>query len=252
MDLHLAGKAAIITGGASGLGYATAEYMRREGVNLLLADSNEDNLASARDSLITDGSEAGVETFAVDVRSFSACRAMVAAAIGAFGRVDILVNSAGVGGPIKYFADSAPEDWQDLVAVNLMGVMNCCRAVTDTMIEHRYGKIVSMASESGRANEKRIVVYGATKGGVISLTRGMAAELGRHSINVNAVCPGVTHTPMTSYLTEEIERASERHYPLGRLGRPEDIAPLVTFLASDEASWITGQAISVSGGFGRS
>ena len=80
----------------------------------------------------------------------------------------------------------------------------------------------------------------------------MAGELGRHSINVNAVCPGVTHTPMTSYLTEEIERAAERHYPLGRLGRPEDIAPLVTFLASDEASWITGQAISVSGGFGRS
>jgi NAD(P)-dependent dehydrogenase (short-subunit alcohol dehydrogenase family) len=97
-----------------------------------------------------------------------------------------------------------------------------------------------------------MVVYGATKGGVISLTRGLAAELGRHSINVNAVCPGVTHTPMTSYITEELEARSAKFYPLGRLGRPEDIAPLITFLASDQASWITGQAISVSGGFGRS
>ena len=252
MDLQLQGKTAIITGGASGLGRATAESMRREGVNLLLADLNEDSLTAARDELTAEGGEARVETFPVDVRSYEACRSMVEAAVDAFGHVDILVNSAGVGGPIKYFAETGPEDWQDLVAVNFMGVINCCRAVTDSMIERRYGKIVSMASESGRANEKRIVVYGATKGGVISLTRGMAAELGRHSINVNAVCPGVTHTPMTSYLTEEIERAAERHYPLGRLGRPEDIAPLVTFLASDEASWITGQAISVSGGFGRS
>jgi NAD(P)-dependent dehydrogenase (short-subunit alcohol dehydrogenase family) len=250
MDLHLEGRTAVITGGASGLGRATAEYMRREGVNLFLADFNEETLATAREELTAAG--ARVETRRVDVRSFEECAAMVDAAVAAYGAVDILVNSAGIGGPIKYFADSTPEDWADLVAVNFVGVMNCCRAVTDHMIERNYGKIVSMASESGRANEKRIVVYGATKGGVISLTRGIAAELGRYSINVNAVCPGVTHTPMTSYITEELERASERFYPLGRLGRPEDIAPLVTFLASDEASWITGQAISVSGGFGRS
>ena len=136
--------------------------------------------------------------------------------------------------------------------INLIGVMNCCRAVTDHMSERGYGKIVSLASEAGKANEKRMVVYGATKGGVISLTRGLAAELGRFSINVNAVCPGVTHTPMTSYITEEIEARSVKFYPLGRLGRPEDIAPMIAFLASSQASWITGQAISVNGGFGRS
>ena len=111
---------------------------------------------------------------------------------------------------------------------------------------------MNLASEAGKGNEKRIVVYGATKGGVITLTRGLAVELGRYGITVNAVCPGVTRTPMTSYITDEMEREWARMYPLGRLGRPEDIAPLITFLASDEASWITGQAISVSGGFGRS
>jgi 2-hydroxycyclohexanecarboxyl-CoA dehydrogenase len=153
---------------------------------------------------------------------------------------------------MSFFAESEPADWRDLLEINLVGVMNCCRAVTDHMIERRYGKIVSLASEAGKANEKRMVVYGATKGGVISLTRGLAAELGRYNINVNAVCPGVTHTPMTSYINDEIEARAVAFYPLGRLGRPEDIAPLITFLASDEAPWITGQAISVSGGFGRS
>jgi 2-hydroxycyclohexanecarboxyl-CoA dehydrogenase len=120
------------------------------------------------------------------------------------------------------------------------------------MIAQGGGRIVNLASEAGKGNEKRIVVYGATKGGVIAFTRGLAVELGRHQITVNAVCPGVTRTPMTSYITDEMEREWARMYPLGRLGRPEDIAPLITFLASSEASWITGQAISVSGGFGRS
>jgi 3-oxoacyl-[acyl-carrier protein] reductase len=139
-----------------------------------------------------------------------------------------------------------------MLAINLRGTMNCCRAVTEVMMKQRAGRIVNLASEAGKGNEKRIVVYGATKGGVISLTRGLAIELGRFGITVNAVCPGVTRTPMTSYITDEMEREWARYYPLGRLGRPEDIAPLITFLASSEASWITGQAISVSGGFGRS
>jgi len=250
MDLRLTDKVAVITGGASGLGLKTAEYMLREGVRLVLADINEEQLASAAAGLGV-GPER-IRTSLVDVRRYEDCRQLVDTAIAEFGGVDILVNSAGVGGPMTFFADTQPADWEDLVAINLVGVMNCCRAVTDHMIERGYGKIVSLASEAGRANEKRIVVYGATKGGVISLTRGLAAELGRYSINVNAVCPGVTHTPMTWYLDEESERQGAKFYPLGRLGQPEDIAPLITFLASDEASWITGQAISVNGGFGRS
>ena len=150
------------------------------------------------------------------------------------------------------FAETTPADWEDLVAINFVGVMNCCRAVTECMMAQRSGRIINLASEAGKGNEKRIVVYGATKGAVIALTRGLAVELGRYNITVNAVCPGVTRTPMTSYITDDMAREWARMYPLGRLGRAEDIAPLITFLASREASWITGQAISVSGGFGRS
>jgi len=250
MDLGLAGKVAVITGAASGLGECTAEFMRREGVRLVLADIDGDRLASAARALRERGAD--VHTVPTDVRDYASCQGLVRAAIGFGGQVDILVNSAGIGGSLSFFAESEPDQWRDLVAINLVGVMHCCRAVLDHMIERRYGKIVSLASEAGKANEKRMVVYGATKGGVISLTRGLAAELGRYSINVNAVCPGVTRTPMTYYITEEIEARAVDFYPLGRLGRPEDIAPMITFLASDLASWITGQAISISGGFGRS
>jgi len=250
MDLKLKDRVAIITGGASGIGRMTAEYLRREGVKLILADADARALDAAAAELTQRGAE--VATAPTDVRDYGSCTRMVADAIKRFGRVDALVNSAGIGGPLEFFARTAPEDWTNLLAINLVGVMNCCRAVSDHMIERRYGKIVSLASEAGKVSEKRMVVYGATKGGVITLTRGLAVELGRYGINVNCVCPGVTHTPMTSYVTEEIEEAATRFYPLGRLGQPEDIAPMITFLLSEEASWITGQAISVSGGFTRS
>jgi 2-hydroxycyclohexanecarboxyl-CoA dehydrogenase len=250
MDLHLQDHVVIITGGASGIGRTTAEYFRREGARLVLADAQGPALNHA----VTELRAAGAEVLGehLDVRDFEACERMVSAAVMAFGRVDILVNSAGIGGVPALFTESKPSDWSDLIAINLLGVLHCCRAVVDRMIAQRSGRIINLASEAGKGNEKRIVVYGATKGGVISLTRGLAVELGRYGITVNAVCPGVTRTPMTSYINDDMEREWSRMYPLGRLGRAEDIAPMITFLASSEASWITGQAISVSGGFGRS
>lgn len=250
MDLGLSDRVVIITGGASGIGRTTADYFRREGARLVLGDAQADALEQAVGTLRAAG--AAVVGERIDVRDYAECERLVACAADAFGRVDVLVNSAGIGGPTMFFAETTPNDWADLVAINLVGVMNCCRAVTGRMMAQRSGRIVNLASEAGKGNEKRIVVYGATKGGVIALTRGLAVELGRYDITVNAVCPGVTRTPMTSYITDDMEREWARMYPLGRLGRPEDIAPLITFLASSEASWITGQAISVSGGFGRS
>lgn len=250
MDLGMQGKAVLITGGASGLGKQTAATMLAEGARVMIADVNPSTLDSARKELAASGAE--VESVELDVRSMDSCRAAVQATIARFGKLDILVNSAGIGGPAAFFVQNQEKDWEDLIAINLLGVIHCCRAVADHMIERGGGAIVSLASEAGRANEKRMVVYGATKGGVISLTRGLAAELGRYNIRVNAVCPGVTKTPMTAYIDDEMEKQSARFYPLGRLGQPEDIAPMITFLASERASWITGQAISVSGGFGRS
>ena len=250
MDLHLKDQVVIITGGASGIGRTTAEYFRREGARLVLADAQGPALHQAVAELRAAGAEVLGEH--IDVRDYAACKRMVTGAILAFDRVDVLVNSAGIGGIPTLFAETSPNDWSDLIAINLLGVMHCCHAVVDRMIAQRSGRIVNLASEAGKGNEKRIVVYGATKGGVISLSRGLAVELGRYGITVNAVCPGVTRTPMTSYINDDMEREWSRMYPLGRLGRAEDIAPLITFLASPEASWITGQAISVSGGFGRS
>lgn len=247
MDLQLRDQVVVITGGASGIGLVTARTFAGEGARLVLGDVN----AAALDAV---AGELGAVGQVVDVREYPQCERLVARAVDAYGRVDVLVNSAGVGGIPRLFIESAPDDgdWDAMLDINLRGTMHCCRAVSERMIAQRSGRIVNLASEAGKGNEKRIVVYGATKGGVISLTKGLAIELGRFGITVNAVCPGVTRTPMTSYITDDMEREWARYYPLGRLGRPEDIAPMIAFLASSQASWITGQAISVNGGFGRS
>ncbi len=247
MDLELAGKVAVVTGAASGIGLVTARTFAAEGARLVLGDVHEGALHEVAEDL-------GAVAHVVDVRSYPQCEGLMARAVEELGRVDVLVNSAGVGGIPRLFIESAPDDgdWDAMLDINLRGTMHCCRAVAERMIAQRSGRIVNLASEAGKGNEKRIVVYGATKGGVISLTKGLAIELGRFGVTVNAVCPGVTRTPMTAYITDEMEREWSRYYPLGRLGRPEDIAPMIAFLASARASWITGQAISVNGGFGRS
>ncbi len=247
MDLELAGKVVVITGGASGIGLVAARTFAAEGAKLVIGDVDEAALAAVATELGTVGQR-------VDVRAYAQCVALIDRAVAEHGRVDVLVNSAGVGGIPRLFLESDPGDgdWDAMLDVNLRGTMHCCRAVAERMIAQRAGRIVNLASEAGKLNEKRIVVYGATKGGVIALTKGLAIELGRFGITVNAVCPGVTRTPMTSYITDAMEREWARYYPLGRLGRPEDIAPMIAFLASARASWITGQAISVNGGFGRS
>ena len=251
MDLQLRDKVVVVTGGASGIGLVTARTFGAEGSTLVLGDVNEDALQKVVAEIRAAGGVAIGQR--VDVRAYDECERLMERAVGEFGRVDVLVNSAGVGGIPRLFSESAPADgdWDAMLDINLRGTMHCCRAVAQRMIAQRSGRIVNLASEAGKGNEKRIVVYGATKGGVISLTKGLAIELGRFGITVNAVCPGVTRTPMTSYITDDMEREWARYYPLGRLGRPEDIAPMIAFLASSQASWITGQAISVNGGFGR-
>ena len=247
MDLQLAGKVVVITGGASGIGLAAARTFAAEGAELVIGDRDEAALTAV-------AAELGAAGQRVDVREYGQCAALIERAAAEHGRVDVLVNSAGVGGIPRLFAESDPADgdWDAMLDVNLRGTMHCCRAVAERMIAQRAGRIVNLASEAGKLNEKRIVVYGATKGGVIALTKGLAIELGRFGVTVNAVCPGVTRTPMTAYITDEMEREWARYYPLGRLGRPEDIAPMIAFLAPAQAAWITGQAISINGGFGRS
>lgn len=248
MELGLKNRTGIITGGASGLGRETAHYLVREGAAVVIADVNEANVEKVVAELRTAGGRA--EGITMDVRNYEDNERMVDLARKKFGSVDVLVASAGVSGG-KFFIETQPSDWERMIDINIRGVMNSNRAVLPVMTEQRRGAIVNIASEAGKMGEKRMTVYAATKGAVMGFTKALAVEMGRFNVRVNAVCPGITRTPMTAgYSEEQVERFSKM-YPLGRLGNPEDIAAMITFLVSDQTSWVTGQAISVSGGWGR-
>jgi 2-hydroxycyclohexanecarboxyl-CoA dehydrogenase len=249
MDLLLQGRTAVVTGGASGIGREIARTLAGEGARLVVADVNTTGLDETLAGLAELGAEA--EVVRADVRRPEDCARLAAAARARFGAIDVLVACAGVGGD-GFFLQSQPADWDLLIDVNLRGVLNACHAIAPVMVEQRRGSIVTIASEAGKLGEKRMVVYSATKGAVIAFSKAFAVEMGRFGVRVNAVCPGVTATPMTATWTAEQRTRAAAFYPLGRLGETRDIAPVVVFLASDRSAWLTGQAISVNGGFGRS
>ena len=253
MDLGLSGKAVLITGGASGLGRETARYLADEGARIAISDLNAEGVAEVVSELKGMGCEAvGIQA---DVRSYEECQRMADEVMAAFGTVDVLLASAGVGGSQKFFVESEPGDWELMLTVNVRGILNTNRVIAPLMMKAGGGSIINIASEAGKVGEKRIVVYSATKGAVISFSKAFALEMGRFNIRVNAVCPGVTMTAMTKgYGKPGSERyeAAAKFYPMGRLGEPEDIASMITYLASGQSTWLTGQAISVNGGFGRS
>ncbi len=249
MNLDLEGKVALITGGASGLGAETARVLAREGARIFLADRN----AAALEGVVEEIRGLGVDAHgeALDVCDYEACERIAEAAHTALGGIDVLVASAGVGFD-EFFLHTKPEQWTPMLEVNLRGVLNINHVVGKRMAEQRRGAIVNIASEAGKVGEKRMTVYAASKGGVMSFSKAFAAEMGRYGVRVNSVCPGVTNTPMTAGYTDEQRERAARLYPMGRLGEPVDTAAMIAFLASDQASWVTGQAISVNGGFGRS
>ncbi len=248
MDLFLKDKVALVTGAGSGIGRTCALFLAEEGARVCCADLFEGKAMETAAAIIEKGGKALHVT--CDVRDYDQVLWMIDETISFFGRVDALVNSAGVaaGG---LFVDTEPNDWAHEIEINLLGTMNCCRAAVNHMIPRSYGKIVNLASDAGKVGEKRMSVYGASKGGVIGFTKCLAVELGRFKINVNAVSPGVVRSPMTSYLTDEMAKDWAKVYPLRRLGETEDIANMIVFLCSDRTDWMTGQIISVDGGFSR-
>jgi len=248
MDLYLKDRVALITGAGSGIGRTTALFLAEEGVRICCADLFEEKAAETVKMVEERGGDA-VKSIC-DVRNYEQVTRTVSDTVRSLGKIDILINSAGVaaGG---LFADTEPEGWSHEININLLGTMNCCRSAVDHMIPRGYGKIVNLASDAGRVGEKRMSVYGAAKGGVIGFTKCLAIEMARFKINVNAVSPGVVRSPMTSYLTDDMAKEWARFYPLRRLGETEDIANMIVFLCSDRTSWVTGQTISVDGGFSR-
>jgi 2-hydroxycyclohexanecarboxyl-CoA dehydrogenase len=243
----LDGKTAFVTGGASGIGKATCELLAAEGAVVIVADLAASDGKSVAGGL-TDGRGAFV---AVDLTDVASVPDAIDEAESSVGAIDVLVNCAG-GDVIKPFLETDEELWHWLVQLNLFGVLRTTKAVLPRMIERGGGRIVNVSSDAARVGSSGEAVYSACKGGVISFTKSVAREVARSGVLVNAVCPGPTDTPATQKTLaeggEKIVKALERAIPLGRLALPSDIAGAILFLASDHSGFITGQALSVSGG----
>jgi 2-hydroxycyclohexanecarboxyl-CoA dehydrogenase len=256
MELGLRDRAVVVTGGASNIGRAIVHGFAGEGARVVIADVDETR--AARTAAEAPGQ---VDVIATDVASWESARAMAAGALERLGAIDVLVNCAGWTVD-RLFVEKPREEWEKEIAIDMWGFINCTRAVLDHMIERGRGRIVSISSDAGRVGEWREAVYSGTKAGVIAMSKAIAKEVGRHGITLNVVCPGfVPGSRETSgegsmwagaqgaRFSPEILEKVARSYPLRRLGTPEDVAPAVLFLASDQASYITGQTLSVNGGY---
>jgi 2-hydroxycyclohexanecarboxyl-CoA dehydrogenase len=236
-------KIAIVTGAGQGIGRGIAEKLAAEGATVVVTDVNE--VTAKETAAAVNG--VGIQA---DVTSRESVDAMVAQVHRQFGRIDVLVNNAGWD-KAKPFVDSDPADWDRVVAINLYGVLHTCHAVLPIMVEQGSGSVVNLASDAGRVGSSGEAVYSAAKGGVIAFTKAVARESARHGINANAVCPGPTDTALFASMggdNPKLREALTKAIPLRRLAQPADLANVVAFLASDEASYVTGQTVSVSGG----
>jgi len=248
--LRLAERTALVTGGASGIGAATCRRLAAEGARVAVTDVNARGAGDVADEI--DG--AGYE---LDVRSDDSIRAAVEAAERDLGPIDVLVNNAGYD-EWGWFTDTDPALWDRVLAVNLRGVIAVTHAVLPGMQQRARGRIVNTASEAGRVGSSGSAAYSAAKAGVIGFTKAIAIENGRYGITCNAVAPGPIETPLLMSAPEQLGDLGKRIVEtmigstnLRRLGQPEEVAAAITFLASDDASYITGQALGVSGGLAR-
>lgn len=239
----LAEKVAVVTGAGQGIGHAVAQRLRDQGAIVVATDINEDAALATAAEL---GGEAiGIRADVVDRDSVAQ---MVAQVMEKFGRIDILVNNAGWD-KAEHFIGSEPEVWDQIIQINLYGVLNTSSAILPIMAEQGSGRVINLGSDAGRVGSSGEAVYSAAKGGVISFTKAMAREMARSQVAVNCVCPGPTDTELFANIGgEKLRGALTKAIPLRRLGRPLDVANAVLFLASDEAAFITGQTLSVSGG----
>jgi 2-hydroxycyclohexanecarboxyl-CoA dehydrogenase len=262
MELNLAGKSVVVTGGGSNIGRAISLAFAREGAHLTIAEIDEGQGKKAAGEAQRQGA-ASATVVPTDVTKWDSVRVMVRDVEARLGRVDVLINNVGWTHD-RLFIEKERAEWEKEVQLNLWGMINCTRAVLDGMIARKAGAIVSLGSDAGRMGEFREAVYGACKAGVIALTKSVAREVGRYGIRLNVVCPGMTIPASEedfgalsmwaaetnrAWGTPEMQARIAKAYPLRRVGKAEDVAPAVVFLASDAASFITGQTLSVSGGY---
>ncbi len=246
LKIDLSGKIAIVTGGASGIGKAISKTLAECGAKVCIADIKE------AEKTLPEIGESSIVIIRTDVSNPESVKEMVERVISHFGKVDILINAAGWD-EIKFFLETDPAFWEKVISINYKGVLNTTFFTLPHMVKRKYGVIVNISSDAGRVGSSGEAVYSGCKAGVIAFSKSIAREHAKDNIRVNVVCPGPTETPLLDSIQKsetgkKIISSMEKYIPLRRLGKPEDIAPIVAFLSSDMASYITGQVISVSGG----
>jgi 2-hydroxycyclohexanecarboxyl-CoA dehydrogenase len=247
--MKLQDRVAFVTGGASGIGRSIALALAREGARVAVADLNADGAHETVAAIEAARGTALVQR--LDITDIPAVQAAVDGVAARWGGLHVLVNCAGWDKPMP-FVETTPEFWDKILAINLKGPMACTHAALRHMIKQGSGRVVSIASDAGRVGSTGEAVYSAAKGGIIALTKTIAREVARHRINVNCICPGPSDTPLFqnefAAASPKLAESLKRVIPWGRLGVPDDVAPAVVFLASDDAGFITGQTLSISGG----
>lgn len=255
--MKLLGKVAIITGGGRGIGRAMSLMFAEEGANISLAARSTALMKEVANQIEALGRRSLVNT--TDITNAEQVESMVKRTFEEFGRMDILVNNAGIAGPTAYVYEITPEEWDETFNVNLKGAFLCCRAVVPIMIKQGGGKIINIASMTGKRPLPMRTPYCATKMGLIGFTRSLASELGKFNINVNAICPGAVEGPRIERVIndaaiaegvteEEVRNRFLSASPLGRMVSAEDVAKLAVFLASDDSNNITGEDMNVTAG----
>jgi 3-oxoacyl-[acyl-carrier protein] reductase len=241
-----ADRVAVVTGGAGALGTAMIRRLAADGVKVVVADVTLDRAQALADEI--DASGARAHAVGVDVSDYASVEAMVADVVAWGGGIDILVNNAGIGEPYHVTWEMPLEDWHRTLAIDLDGVFFCCRAALPVMLERGWGRIVNISSIAGKDPKHNPVAYAAAKAGVIALTKAIAHEVGERGILVNAITPGAIFTHNWANLSEEQMVEVRRRHALNRFGKPEEVAAMVSWLASDEVTFSTGAVFDISAG----
>ncbi|WP_027416745.1 SDR family NAD(P)-dependent oxidoreductase [Aneurinibacillus terranovensis] len=244
--MKLSGQVAIVTGGASNIGKAVGWRLAREGAQVIIADIN----FAAAEKVAADITEAGFKALPhrVDVSSKKEVQDMIRKGEEELGRIDILANVAGILGPSAPVSEISEEDWDRVLAINLKGTFLCCQAAIDGMIKRGYGRIVNISSVSGKEGNPMLAPYVSSKAGVIAFTKSLGKEIAKTGVTVNCISPTMIEGELVKQMSESYFQSLLDKIPMGRLGKPEEVAGLLNYLVSDEAGFITGQCYDLSGG----